>query len=427
MGGFDRQGAAALYGTAGGTPWLAEARSAARAAWLVSAWPTRKTEEWKYTSLEALDNGAWLQVPPTGTQALDDARIAGLDADYLVFRNGRFDPQASQFQGGPGITLSRLVDAPEDLRARFGTLAAGSGNPFAALAGCWTEDGVVLHLAAGARAPRPVCVVHLGGPEAAGCAWAQRLLVVAGPQSSLSLIEYFPAGAAAFVTGLTEIELQREAQIHHVRLQLEAEDALHVGGVHIELQQSAVYKGFVLATGSRLKRLDMRLRHRGAGAEATLDAVYLARRSQLVDLHTAVFHEAPHCTTREVCRGIVDDEARAVFNGRIVIRPGAQKTSADLSNRNLLFSDRAEVDTKPELEIYADDVKCSHGATVSRIDEKSLYYLRSRGIGRLDAEVLLAFGFVNALFASVGSEALKARIDAELRGWFGDRAPEVLA
>ncbi len=425
MGGFDRQAAAALYGGADAGDWFSGARRASRAAWLVSDWPGRKTEEWKYTSLDALESGSWLRVPPHASGGVDH-RIAGLEADYLVFRNGRFDAEASRVEPVSGLQIHRLADAPEHLRERFGSIASGTANPFAALAACWTEDAVLVHLEEGTIAPRPLCVVHLGDDGAAGCAWAQRLLLVAGARSELTLVEHFPGGAAAFVTGLTEIDLQPGAQLRHIRLQLDAEEAVHIGGVHVDLRDASAYRGFVLATGSRLKRLDVRLRHRGPGADAALDAVYLARRSQLVDLHTTVEHESPHCTTREICRGIVDDEARAVFNGRILIRPGAQKTSADLSNRNLLLSDRAEVDTKPELEIYADDVKCSHGATVSRIDEKSLYYLQSRGIAREEAEVLLAFGFVNALFAGVELAPVQALMDAGLREWFGSRAPEAL-
>ena len=425
MGGFDRQAAAALYGTAG-IEWFSEARHAARAAWLVSDWPGRKTEAWKYTSLDALEQTDWLRSPPPAVGAVE-ALIPGLDADYIVFRNGRFDAASSSFSPVAGLGIHALKDAPDALKMRFGALAAGSGNPFASLASCWTEDAVLLHLAEGVRASRPVCVVHIGDAAADGTAWAQRLFLLAEPRAELTLIEYFPDASASFITGLTEIDVQPGAQVRHIRLQLDAEDAVHVGGVHVELRDAASYRGFVLATGSRLKRLDLRLRHRGKGADAALDAVYLARRSQLVDLHTSVEHEAPHCSTREVCRGIVDDEARGVFNGRILIRPGAQKTSADLSNRNLLLSDRAEVDTKPELEIYADDVKCSHGATVSRIDEKNLYYLQSRGIAREEAEVLLAFGFVNALFAGVGIEPVQELLDAALRGWFGGKAPERLA
>ena len=425
MGGFDRQAAAALY-TAADRDWFSASRQAARAAWLVSDWPGRKTEEWKYTSLSALETDSWLRVPPVAAAGAE-AGIPGLDADYIVFRNGRFDQAGSSFRPVAGVHLHTVKDAPEHLRARFGGLAAGSGNPFAALAACWTEEAVLLHVEDGVRLTRPVCVIHVGEPSAEGCAWAQRLLLLAGARSEMTLIEHFPAGCASFVPGLTEIELQPGAQLRHMRLQLDAEQAVHIGGVHVELREASAYRGFVLATGSRLKRLDIRLRHLGPGADAALDAVYLARNSQLVDLHTTVEHDAPHCSTREVCRGIVDDEARGVFNGRILIKPGAQKTSAELSNRNLLLSDRAEVDTKPELEIYADDVKCSHGATVSRIDEKNLYYLQSRGIARQEAEVLLAFGFVNALFAGVGIDAVQALLDAGLRTWFGSKAPERLA
>ena len=424
MGGFDRQAAAVLHG-AGGSGWAAELRRDARAAWLVSDWPGRKTEAWKYTSLSALESGSWLRVPPPSTSA-SDARISGLDADYLVFRNGRFDPASSSPVLSRGLVLHSLSDAPEALRQSFGALAAGSGNPFAALAGCWTEDALLLEVEEGARIARPLCVVHLGDQNANDCSWAQRLLLVAGARSELVMIEHFPASSASFVTGLTELRLCAGARLQHLRLQLDAERAVHVGGVHVELGSASAYRGFVVATGSRLTRLDVRVRHRAPGAEAELDAVYLARRDQLVDLHTEVIHEAPHCTTREVCRGIVDDEARGVFNGRILIRPGAQKTSAELSNRNLLLSDRAEVDTKPELEIYADDVKCAHGATVSRIDGNSLYYLQSRGIARAEAEVLLAFGFVGALIGGLGLPAVQELLDARLRAWFGGRAPERL-
>lgn len=425
MGGFDRQAAASLYGEAAGG-WVADLRRDARAAWLVSDWPGRKTEAWKYTSLAALESGSWLRVPPPAASA-SDARIPGLDADYLVFRNGRFDPAGSSAALAPGLRLHFLRDAPEALRQNFGAIAAGSGNPFAALAGCWTEEALLLEVEEGARIARPLCVVHLGDGNASACSWAQRLLLVAAARSELVLIEHFPASAASFVTGLTEIRLHDGARLQHLRLQLDAEASVHVGGVHVDLESASAYRGFVIATGSRLKRLDVRLRHRAPGAEADLDGVYLARRDQLVDLHTEVIHEAPHCTTREVCRGIVDDEARGVFNGRILIRPGARKTSAELSNRNLLLSDRAEVDTKPELEIYADDVKCAHGATVSRIDANSLYYLQSRGIARAEAEVLLAFGFVGALIAGLGIPAVQDMLDAGLRAWFGGHAPERLA
>jgi Fe-S cluster assembly protein SufD len=432
MGAFDRVAAAALFAATEPLPWLAAHRDAARSEWQQAAWPTRKTEAWKYTSLEPLAESAWLRVPGSADPAAlrDAALIEGLDADYLVFVNGRFAPDLSSVTADPATTVCSFADANpaqrELIRAHLGACSEGTANPFVALNGCWMHDGALLHVARGRRAARPLCVVRLGDPGSSPAAWAERLLVVLEEQAEASLVEYFPAlpfTAPGLVTGVTEIVLGRGARLAHQRLQCEDERLLHIGGIYADLAADASYTGFVLAQGSRLKRIDLRLRHRGTGSECRLDGVYLARNTQHVDLHTTVEHDVERGTTRQVYRGIVDDAARAVFNGRILIRPGAQKTNADLSNRNLLFSDRAEIDTKPELEIYADDVKCSHGATVSRIEERNLYYLQSRGIARSEAEVLLAFGFINELFGAIGSAPLEALLRAQLRGWFGAALP----
>lgn len=431
MGAFDRQLAAALHAPATEDDWLSESRASARARWLGETWPTRKTEAWKYTSLEALETESWLRLPGSLAQPAPAPRIPGLDADYIVFRNGRFDAAASSIQPSPGVTLSAFSMAGaaerEFLAAQLGCIEAEAPSLFAALAGCWSTEGVLLRLARGAVAPRPVCVVHLAEPGTGPCAWGQRLFLQAAAGSQATLIEYFPAGGSAFVPGLTEIVLEAGARLRHLRLQLDATDAVHLGSVHASVGASAAYDGLVFATGSRLKRLDLRTAHQGPGAEVRMDGVYLARGREVVDIHTAVDHASPHGHTTQSYRGIVDDEARAVFNGRILIRPGAAKTAASLSNRNLLASDRAEVDSKPELEIYADDVSCSHGATVSRIDGKSLYYLRSRGVSRADAEIMLAFGFLNELLSASGVPAVQALLESELRGWFALRPVGVVA
>jgi Fe-S cluster assembly protein SufD len=430
MGAFDRDAAAALYAASPAPAWLAGARDEARAAWREAAWPTRKTEAWKYTGLEALAEADWLHPPLTaGTTGLETVgRIEGLDADVLVFLDGNYCAALSRIGADSAAYLCTFAGADRQRRAlieaELGARVRGTGNLFSALNGCWMRDGVLLHLPRGARAARPVCVVHLGGAGSGHRAAAQRLLVLLGDESEAQLIEHFPAlpaAAPAFTTAVTEITLGRGARLAHQRLQMEAENAVHVGGVYAELGAGASYRGFVLATGSRLKRLDIELKHNGAGSEATLDGAYLARARQHVDLHTNVDHAIERGTTRQAYRGIVDDEARAVFNGRILIRPGAQQTSAELANRNLLLSDRAEVDTKPELEIYADDVKCAHGATVSRMDERSLYYLRSRGIARGEAERLLAIGFIDELIAAIRVEPVERLLRARLREWFGAR------
>ena len=206
--------------------------------------------------------------------------------------------------------------------------------------------------------------------------------------------------------------------MQHYRINLEQEELIHIGGVHVDLWRDARYSGFTLAEGSVLKRIDYQLNHRGQGADAKLNGVYLPRNNQLIDYHTNVEHAVPHCTTSEVFRGIIGDSARAVFNGRIHIHQDAQKTLAEMSNRNLLTSDKAEVDTKPELEIYADDVKCAHGATISQLDATAMYYLQSRGLSAAQARTMLSLGFINELLLELPQEAIRDYLQQHLQTYF---------
>lgn len=427
MGAFDRNLAATLYAPRPAPEWIRALRETACAAWGAAPWPTRKTEAWKYTALDALDTTAWLRCAEAGEPGFDAAALVpGLDADRLVFVNGCYRAELSCLGAQPGVRVVNFRAANSGDRATIdgalGQLATGTDNPFVALNGCWLDDGVLLHVGAGVRARRPVHVVHVGAAPDGPSAHAQRLLAVLGRGAELDLVEQFvdlPGAGESLVAGLSELRVGEGARLGHYRLHGEQERAIHIGAVYVELARDARCESLLFALGGALKRIDFRLRHRGQGASCRLDGIYLARHRQHVDLHTTVEHEVAHATTEQVCRGIVDDAARAVFNGRIHIHPQAQKSSAELSNRNLLLSDEAEVDTKPELEIYADDVRCSHGATVSRIDEKSLYYLLTRGIGRREAEVLLGYGFVNELVSRVGDEALAATLREVVRDWLG--------
>jgi Fe-S cluster assembly protein SufD len=423
MGAFDQHLAARLLGDAGALPWLAAQREASRAEWLGASLPTRKTESWKYTSLESLNQHDYLNRPRgrTGDRCRGAYRRARRGPAGVRERPLRAGAVAARAPAGVRAVSFREANSGDRavIEGALGQIAAGDGNPFAALNGCWLDDGVLFHVGAGVKAARPLHVVHLGVAQPAAFAHAQRLLVVLGRGAEAALIEHFaslPGEQNGFVSA-PRSGVGEAAQLRHYRLHLEEEHAIHIGGVYVELGRAAVCKPGVL--GGRLKRLDLRLRHLGAGSECRLNGVYLARREQHIDLHTTVEHEVAQGTTHQVYRGIVDDAARAVFNGRIHIHPQAQKSNADLSNRNLLLSNAAEVNTKPELEIYADDVRCSHGATVSRIDEKSLYYLLTRGIGRREAEVLLGFGFINELVRDIPIEPLGVALRAVLTGWFG--------
>ena len=218
---------------------------------------------------------------------------------------------------------------------------------------------------------------------------------------------------------LSELILTAGATLNHSRLHLESAEALHVGGLHAALERDATLNSFHVAFGGKLKRIDIVINHQGHGAHCQLDGIYLLRGQENVDYHTCIEHAVPHCTSDETFRGIVGDKASAVFNGRIHIHPDAQKTRAELSNKNLLTSATAEVNTKPELEIYADDVQCAHGATVAQLDESLLHYLRTRGIPANEALVLLSYGFINALVEKQRLESLRDYLKPLLADYFG--------
>lgn len=396
--------------------WLSPVRESARASWAQTALPTRKTEQWKYTSIKPLQQ-TFASAPDASVPQQDlDALVPDLGGARLVFVNGQFAEALSSSQdtlSSEGLTVVRFSEASPEQSARIadglGSAVPDQGHPFLPLNLAALNDGVLVEVAAGASIHAPVQVVYLTAGGEDPFAINTRLLVSAGVNSAVTVVEHFAdAGACtSFTNSVTELLLASGATVNHDRLNLEEGHALHVGGVHARLDRDATLNGFYLGLGSDLKRVDLVANLEGAGAHAELDGIYLPRGKEHIDYHTCLEHASPHCTSRETFRGVVADRARAVFNGRIHIHPQAQKTSAELSNKNLLTSAEAEVSTKPELEIYADDVQCAHGATVAQLDAQSLHYLRSRGVSREEAEVMLGFGFVNEVLENVRLEALR--------------------
>ena len=411
-----------------GLPWLEDFKASGRAIWDSTSLPTRKTEAWKYTSVRALERGGFAVPAANDDRPVEDLadryRIAGLDAATLVFVNGHYSSTLSDLSLPDGIEVVRFSDATADesavIKQHLGTVVDAKSHLFAALNASWTTDGVFVRVSRPVE--QPLQLVWLTLPQSESFAVSQRLLVVMDAGSSATLVEHYVSSDEAqnsFTNGTTEIVIGDGARLRHYRLHLEEEHALHIGGVHIDLHRDARLEGFHLALGGTLKRIDVEINHRGEGAECVLDGVYLPRHDQTVDYHTNVQHRVPRCNTTETFRGIVADNAKAVFNGRIHIHPDAQKTRAELSNKNLLTSDKAEVDTKPELEIYADDVQCAHGATVARLDEQAVFYLVSRGIARQDAQVMLSFGFINELVERLQDDAIAGYLRPVLAEMFG--------
>lgn len=394
--------------------WLAAAHAEARQRWQAASLPTRKTEQWKYTDVSAIDR----EFAPGEAVSVDaaalDTRVPDCGGARLVFVNGHYDPTLSSADTADGLRVARFADADESqaalIQAHLGSVVGTDRHLFATLNSAALSDGVFLQVDAGATVHAPVQVVWLTTAQAEAFAVNQRLLVLAGDNSAASLVETFvsvESEAASFTNGVSEFVLQRGATLNHYRLQLETGSALHIGGVHAHLDRDATFNSFHLGMGSDLKRIDIVIEHAGEGAHAEVNGLYLPRGSEHIDYHTCMEHAMPRCTSSETFRGVIADAASAVFNGRIHIHPQAQKTSAILNNRNLLTSAEAQINTKPELEIYADDVQCAHGATVAQLDELSVHYLRSRGISRDEAQVLLSFGFVNELVNGVRSEVLR--------------------
>ncbi len=404
-------------------PWLDALRAQAADSWLSSAWPTRKTEHWKYTPLQSLQKNipqAWSQAGDVDAAALD---LIPLDATRLVFVNGVFSAQQSSALPA-GVTLFSQADSAQQalIQQHLGKVVAGEQHLFATLNNAWVNEGVLVHVARNQQLEKPIYLVNITSATAEPVSSNQRLLVVLEDSAKAEIVEHFLSTDQAqngFVNALTEVVVGDNASLQHYRLNLEQEAAQHIGAVHVNLLRNARLRGFTLSLGSQLKRIDYQINHHGQGAELDLQGVYLPRKQQMVDYHTNVCHWVPHCTTNEVFRGIVGDSALAVFNGRIYIHENAQKTLAELSNKNLLTSNKAEVNTKPELEIYADDVKCAHGATVAQLNANARYYLQSRGLSRSEADVMLSFGFVNELLEQIAEPVVHDYLLPRLAELFG--------
>jgi len=272
------------------------------------------------------------------------------------------------------------------------------------------RDGLLLQVADNTQISEPLYLlcINTGARQNVNV----RVFVDVAANARLDLVEHFiclhdDREMNSLMLACTEIDLAEGATLNHYRLNMHAESCMHIGGVHAALQRQANLNSFYLAFGTQLTRIDATVKHVGEGAHTNMYGVYLPSGSQHVDFHTNLEHCVPNTTSNEIFRGIIADSSRAVFNGRIHIHPLAQKTNAHLSNKNLLTSNKAEVDTKPELEIYANDVQCAHGATVSQLNNASLHYLLTRGVSEEEARVMLSFGFINELIQKIQLQTLR--------------------
>jgi len=380
--------------------WLSPVRAQALDTLKQQQWPTRRTEAWRYTSLHPV---ADLDLKSgTGNTTAEAPVIEGLNSLDLVFVDGQLSTDISKLKLPEGVTISELSAPSEPAEAIFAQVKP-SRHLFGLVNDVLAQQGVVIDIAAGAKIEQPIRIVNFAS---AGIESHQRTLVRVGANAQATIIEHDSGSGNSLNTAFAEYDIAEKASLEHYRFALHEGEAIHIGGSHFKLHDHAKMNSTLIGYGSQLTRLDVDIEHAGEHAFAKFNNVYLLAPRQHFDLHSTIEHASPNGTTEENARGIIGDRAKAVFNGRIHIHRDAQKTLAELNNRNLLLTRGAQINTKPELEIYADDVQCAHGATVAEIDEEALYYMLTRGIDRQQALVMLNFGFVQEMVFQMPNKAL---------------------
>jgi Fe-S cluster assembly protein SufD len=404
--------------------WLGAQRRRGLTRFAEQGFPSRRSEAWRYIDLRTLEEKPMLPVRPPlavpGAAIRDQlAGVAFSEAAFrLVLIDGRFAPEFSAVVGLPsGIWLGgmamALAERPDLVRSAIEAPLFDAGRPFAALNTAFFGDGFVLDIAPGVTLDRPIEIVHLAS-DGTGNSVHTRSLVMAGAGSRASILETYVGYGSYWRNDVVELRLATKAEFSRVALVEEAANALHIGELLAVLGPAARLASLVLLLGGRTVRHEATVRSDGEATQCALHGAFVLSGRQQANIVTSVDHAAPGGQTREIFKGVAAGRAHGAFQGRIIVRPGAQKVDAHQLSQNLLLSPHAAIDTKPELEIYADDVKCSHGAAVGDLDEAALFYMKTRGIGQEEARRMLIEAFVREALELVGSEPLRQHLLSRL-------------
>jgi Fe-S cluster assembly protein SufD len=409
-------------GVNGDPDWLVQLRREAIGSFADLGFPNTRMEEWRYTNPAPIAEVPF-ELPGVAKGGLSREEIEPISApafacSLFVFVDGRYDPQLSASRvltGGVAVeSLARLRSRdPRLLVSYLGQLADHKRHPFAALNTAFLDDGAVLVVPPGAALERPMHIVFLDTGREPATVFHPRVLVIAAANSRATVIQdHVSLGdAPGFTNAVTEVFVERGASVKLVLLQREKGTQLHTSRLAVHLERDARFAGHTISLGSELVRNDLVALLGDRGAECTLGGLFVGDGSQRIDNHTEIDHAMPHGTSRQLYKGILGGKAKGVFRGRVIVRPDAQQTNAQQSNPNLLLSDGAEVNSKPQLEIHADDVKCSHGSAIGQLEEEALFYLRTRGIDEAAARELLARGFASEVTRELPIEPLREQID----------------
>ena len=406
-------------------PWLARTRRDAMAQFADLGFPTARHENWKYTRLTPVEKRQFRTMGDMCVGlAPDDIEahfFPGLDCHRLVFVNGRFARQLSRYQKLPdGVAASSLAQAlterPESLEPHLARYANPGAHGFSALNTAFMSDGAWVYLPAHTRLETPVHLIYVSTTRDDDIFIHPRNLVVAERESQAAIIESYVSlgGNGYLANALTEVILGDHARLDHYKLQEESDKAFHFATLQVQQGRESRFISHSVSFGSALARNDINVALGAEGAECALHGLYVVGGRQHVDYHTRVDHIKPRTTSHEYYKGVLSGRSRGVFNGQVYVHPDAQQTDARQSNHNLLLSRDAEIDTKPQLEIFADDVKCAHGATVGQLDNSMIFYLRTRGMDESTARGLLTFGFARDALSPMEIEAVRSTVHDHL-------------
>ncbi len=406
--------------------WLQEKREQAKAEMLRLGKPTRKQEVWRYTSVDNLLKQEF-ESPTPDFSALqagdirDQIFFADDDCYRLVFANGRIVTDLSRTNGlekevSLGSLRASLGIESETIRSQI-LASSPSTHVFSELNAAAINDGLYLHVSANTKVSKPIEVIYLTLSLENQLVVQPRNLIVLDEGAEATLVEqYISTGDSVyFNNGVTDIKLAKDSKLTHAWFQDESHAAYHISNINLVQDSNSVYRNTSIALGGVWSRTDINASMKGEGAHCDINGLYTIGEKQLIDFHLNIEHLVPNTTSEEHFKGILYGKGRAVFDGRILVEKDAQLTNANLSNANLLLTRDAEVDTKPQLEIYADDVKCSHGTTIGQLDPDHIFYLRSRGISEVEARKMLSLGFANEVLMSCPTESMRTRIEAKIR------------
>ena len=416
---FSRNGGAAA------PQWARSLRLSAITRFEELGFPTPRNEDWHFTSVAPIAERDFAPLTATGgtvsAEQIAPFSFGASDWHTLVFVNGRFTAGLSRTGGLPdGVQVLPLARAYEELplllEQHVGRIASIDAHTFTALNTAFINDGAVVHVAPDIEVARPIHLLFVSDANAVNGVAQPRNLIVLDRFAKATVIESYVTvarGAGAYFTNaVTEATIADGATLTHLKLQRESAQAYHVGTLDVRQARDSHLVSFSFAIGAALSRTNIYTELRGEGCGATLNGLYLGDAEQHIDHQTRIEHVAPNCYSRELYKGILDGRSHGVFNGKVYVHPEAQKTDGKQTNNTLLLSEQAQIDTKPQLEIFADDVKCTHGATVGRLDETSLFYMKSRGMNARSARELLTYAFAADVLETIECAAVREGLEA---------------